>query len=76
MDALDSNEELTEMGRHLADLPVDPHLGKMVLNSIVLKCLDPILTIVCALAYKDPCKFATLFCTFTRCHFSIYITAS
>ena len=56
MDALDESEELTELGRHLADLPVDPHLGKMVLNSIVLKCLDPVLTIVCSLAYKDPCK--------------------
>ncbi|XP_052792916.1 3'-5' RNA helicase YTHDC2-like isoform X2 [Mya arenaria] len=54
MDALDPNEELTELGRHLADLPVEPHLGKMVLYSIVLKCLDPILTIVCALSYKDP----------------------
>ncbi|XP_045156414.2 3'-5' RNA helicase YTHDC2-like [Mercenaria mercenaria] len=54
MDALDSNEDLTELGRHLADLPVEPHLGKMVLNSIVLKCIDPVLTIVCSLAYKDP----------------------
>ncbi|XP_060581690.1 3'-5' RNA helicase YTHDC2-like [Ruditapes philippinarum] len=54
MDALDNNEELTELGRHLADLPVEPHLGKMVLNSIVLKCIDPVLTIVCSLAYKDP----------------------
>ena len=56
MDALDQSEELTELGRHLADLPVDPHLGKMVLNSIVLKCIDPVLTIVCSLSYKDPCK--------------------
>lgn len=56
MDALDGSQELTELGRHLADLPVEPHLGKMVLHSIVLKCLDPVLTIVCALSYKDPCK--------------------
>lgn len=26
----------------------------MVLYSVVLKCLDPVLTIACALAYKDP----------------------
>jgi len=26
----------------------------MVLNGVVLKCLDPILTIACSLAYKDP----------------------
>ena len=55
MDALDEWEELTELGHHLTDLPVEPRLGKMVLHAVVLKCLDPILTIVCALAYKDPC---------------------
>ena len=56
MDALDEWEELTELGHHLTDLPVEPRLGKMVLHAVVLKCLDPILTIVCALAYKDPCQ--------------------
>jgi HrpA-like RNA helicase len=30
MDALDSFEDLTELGHHLADLPVEPRLGKMV----------------------------------------------
>ncbi|XP_071478246.1 3'-5' RNA helicase YTHDC2-like [Diadema antillarum] len=54
IDAMDKWEDLTELGCHLADLPVDPRLGKMVLYAIVLKCLDPVLTIVCALAYKDP----------------------
>ncbi|XP_077146608.1 3'-5' RNA helicase YTHDC2 [Ranitomeya variabilis] len=54
IDAMDSWEDLTEVGYHLADLPVEPHLGKMVLCAVVLKCLDPILTIACALAYRDP----------------------
>lgn len=54
IDALDHFEDLTEIGYHLADLPLEPRLGKVVLYSIVLKCLDPVLTIVCALAYKDP----------------------
>ncbi|VDI58889.1 ATP-dependent RNA helicase YTHDC2 [Mytilus galloprovincialis] len=54
MDALDSFEDLTELGHHLADMPIEPRLGKMVLYAVVLKCLDPILTIVCSLAYKDP----------------------
>ena len=54
---MDQWEDLTELGHHLADLPVEPRLGKMVLYSIVLKCLDPVLTIVCALAYRDPCKY-------------------
>ncbi|XP_060076466.1 3'-5' RNA helicase YTHDC2-like [Ylistrum balloti] len=54
IDALDPCEDLTELGHHLADLPVEPSLGKMVLYSVILKCLDPVLTIVCTLAYKDP----------------------
>ena len=57
IDALDPYEDLTELGHHLADLPVDPRYGKMILYSVVLKCLDPILTIACALAYKDPCEY-------------------
>ncbi|GAB1605067.1 3'-5' RNA helicase YTHDC2-like isoform X2 [Argonauta hians] len=54
IDALDPWEDLTELGHHLADFPIAPSLGKMVLYSVVLKCLDPVLTIVCSLANKDP----------------------
>lgn len=54
IDAMEQNEDLTDLGFHLADLPVEPHLGKMVLCAVVLKCLDPILTIACMLAYRDP----------------------
>ncbi|XP_062844381.1 3'-5' RNA helicase YTHDC2 [Trichomycterus rosablanca] len=54
IDAMDPWEDLTELGYHLADLPVEPHLGKMVLCAVVLKCLDPILTIACTLAHREP----------------------
>lgn len=54
IDAMEQHEDLTDLGFHLADLPVEPHLGKMVLCAVVLKCLDPILTIACTLAYRDP----------------------
>ncbi|GFR98538.1 ATP-dependent RNA helicase DHX36 [Elysia marginata] len=54
IDALDAFEELTVLGQHLADLPVEPRLGKIILCSVVLKCLDPVLTIVCTLSFKDP----------------------
>lgn len=60
MDALDRFEDLTEFGYHLVDLPIEPRLGKMILMSIFLKCLDPVLTITCTLAYKDPCKWPNL----------------
>jgi HrpA-like RNA helicase len=52
MEAIDDFEEVTELGNHLLDLPIDPRLGKMILYSVVLRCLDPILTIVCAIAYR------------------------
>ncbi|XP_058239188.1 3'-5' RNA helicase YTHDC2 [Hemibagrus wyckioides] len=54
IDAMDSWEDLTELGYHLADLPLEPHLGKMVLCAVALKCLDPILTIACMLSYREP----------------------
>lgn len=54
IDALDRQENLTELGTHLADLPVDVQLGKILIYSVMLKCLDPILTIVSALSVKDP----------------------
>ncbi|XP_040397034.1 3'-5' RNA helicase YTHDC2 isoform X2 [Cygnus olor] len=60
IDAMDTWEDLTELGYHLAELPVEPHLGKMVLCAVVLKCLDPILTIACTLAYRDPFVLPTL----------------
>ena len=56
IDALDDEEELTVLGKLLVDLPIDPRLGKMVIFGIILKCLDPVLTIATSLAYRDPCK--------------------
>lgn len=57
---MDPWEDLTELGYHLTELPVEPHLGKMVLYAVVLKCLDPVLTIACALACQDPFVLPTL----------------
>ncbi|XP_068622480.1 3'-5' RNA helicase YTHDC2-like [Battus philenor] len=52
--ALTPMEDLTEIGQHLLDLTVEPKLGKMLLYACVMKCLDPVLTIVCSLANKEP----------------------
>ncbi|GAB0091162.1 RNA helicase [Sergentomyia squamirostris] len=54
MGALDNEENITDLGMHLADLPVDAHLGKMLIFSILMKCVDPILTIVSILSVRDP----------------------
>ncbi|KAI9144958.1 P-loop containing nucleoside triphosphate hydrolase protein, partial [Paraphysoderma sedebokerense] len=52
--ALDSNENLTPLGHHLGQLPVDVQLGKMLIFGSVFKCLDPIITIVACLNVKSP----------------------
>lgn len=51
---MDKNENLTQLGRHLVDMPVEPRLAKMLIYSVIFKCLDPVLTIVAILAYRDP----------------------
>ncbi len=59
MEALDKSENVTILGKHLLELPVEPHLGKMILYALALKCLDPVLTIVCCLGYRDPFLLST-----------------
>uniref|UniRef100_UPI00358F2A3E ATP-dependent DNA/RNA helicase DHX36 n=1 Tax=Myxine glutinosa TaxID=7769 RepID=UPI00358F2A3E len=54
LNALDSNEELTALGFHLARLPVEPTIGKLILFGAMFGCLDPILTIAASLSFKDP----------------------
>ncbi|XP_069831568.1 ATP-dependent DNA/RNA helicase DHX36 [Dendropsophus ebraccatus] len=54
MNALDRREELTPLGFHLARLPVEPHIGKMILFGALFCCLDPVLTIAASLSFKDP----------------------
>jgi ATP-dependent RNA helicase YTHDC2 len=53
MDLLDTWEDLTEIGNHLVNFPVELKYGKMILYSIVLKCLNPILIITSALSVNE-----------------------
>jgi hypothetical protein len=46
--------ELTPLGWHLAQLPLDPRLGKALIFGAVLRCIDPILTVVAALSDRSP----------------------
>jgi ATP-dependent RNA helicase DHX57 len=48
--ALDAAETLTPLGRHVAHMPVDARIGKMLLFGALLGCLDPILTIAASMA--------------------------
>ncbi|XP_057251460.1 DExH-box ATP-dependent RNA helicase DExH7, chloroplastic isoform X4 [Beta vulgaris subsp. vulgaris] len=52
--AVDKHEELTPLGHHLAKLPVDLLLGKMMLYGAIFGCLSPILSIAAFLSYKSP----------------------
>ncbi|XP_054901731.1 ATP-dependent DNA/RNA helicase DHX36 [Poeciliopsis prolifica] len=54
LNALDQAENLTALGFHLARLPVEPHIGKLILFGALLGCLDPVLTIAASLSFKDP----------------------
>ncbi|KAJ1345206.1 hypothetical protein BSLG_000720 [Batrachochytrium salamandrivorans] len=53
--ALDNNENLTRLGRLLANLPLDVRLGKMLLFALFFNCLEPVLTICAVLSLgKSP----------------------
>lgn len=52
--ALTPSEELTPLGRKLASIPTDVHLGKFLLIATIFGCLDPALTIVATLNSKSP----------------------
>lgn len=54
LNALDDEENLTPLGFHLAQLPMDPQLGKMILLAALFRCLDPVLSIAASLSFKDP----------------------
>jgi ATP-dependent RNA helicase DHX57 len=57
LDALDRSngkEELTSLGYHLAALPTDVRIGKLMLFGAMLGCIDPVLTIAAALSYRSP----------------------
>ncbi|XP_020965227.1 DExH-box ATP-dependent RNA helicase DExH7, chloroplastic [Arachis ipaensis] len=52
--ALEGDEQLTPLGHHLAKLPVDVLIGKMMLYGAIFGCLSPILSISAFLSYKSP----------------------
>ncbi|CAI4228096.1 unnamed protein product [Auanema sp. JU1783] len=45
---------LTDMGRLIALLPLDPQLARLLLFGVALRCLAPVTTLVAALSYRDP----------------------
>lgn len=48
--ALDNNGNLTQMGRHMVEFPLDPPLSKMLVFSASLGCSEEVMTIVSILS--------------------------
>jgi ATP-dependent helicase HrpA len=53
LSAISPNQRLTRTGRRLARLPVDPRLGRMILESGRLGCVREVLVIAAALSMQD-----------------------
>jgi ATP-dependent helicase HrpA len=55
LNALDpATQKLTKLGRSLAQLPIDPRLGRMVLEADRQGCVRDVLVIAAALSIQDP----------------------
>lgn len=52
--AIDEQRSLTDVGRQMARLPVDPRLGRMLVEGMQQGCLYELLVIVSALSIQDP----------------------
>ncbi|MDT4960528.1 MAG: ATP-dependent helicase HrpA, partial [Pseudonocardiales bacterium] len=52
--AFDANGAITEVGRKLAQLPVDPRIGRMILQAAEEGCVREVLVIAAALSIPDP----------------------
>ncbi len=52
--AVDERNELTDVGRELARLPLDPRIGRMLVAARDEGCLDQVLIIAAALSVRDP----------------------
>ncbi|PIL31325.1 hypothetical protein GSI_06023 [Ganoderma sinense ZZ0214-1] len=52
LSAIGSDGELTALGRHMAMLPMDLRLGKMLILGTIFRCLGPVLTVAACLSSK------------------------
>jgi HrpA-like RNA helicase len=50
----ETTTELTALGFHLATLPVEPRIGKLIIYGALFGCVEPALTIAAAMSSKSP----------------------
>ncbi|HEX2198824.1 MAG TPA: ATP-dependent RNA helicase HrpA [Burkholderiales bacterium] len=54
LNAVDENKSLTQVGRELAKLPLDPRVARMLVAARDERCLEQVLVIAAALSVQDP----------------------
>ncbi|KAG0174156.1 hypothetical protein DFQ28_004676 [Apophysomyces sp. BC1034] len=55
VDAIDADRgELTPLGKHMASIPADLRISKMLLFGSIFRCLDPVLTVAATMSLKSP----------------------
>ncbi len=54
LNAFDANATITDLGRRLAQLPLDPRIGRMLLQAGEEGCVREVLVIAAALSIPDP----------------------
>ncbi|CAO3662941.1 unnamed protein product [Rhizopus stolonifer] len=54
VEAIDKEDQLTALGKHMANIPADLRISKMLIFGAVFGCLDPILTIASTMSLKSP----------------------
>ncbi len=52
--AVDAKRNITDLGRALAKMPIDPRIGRMILAAKTENCLSEVLIIASALSIQDP----------------------
>ena len=57
--AVDADDELTKVGRRLARLPLDPRIGRMLLEADSLGCVADVLVIASFLSVPDPREWSS-----------------
>ena len=57
LQAINKQRRLTNLGRTLSRLPLDPKYGRILLDANTLNCLSEMIVIVAALSIQDPREF-------------------
>ena len=52
--AVDDKRKMTPQGRNLSKLPVDPRIGRMLIEAVKQNCLREVMVIASALSVQDP----------------------